>query len=91
MEQIDPTDKRCHWEVKPCYENPIINRSCYLENAYSGLAMDVPAGSKKSGCEIIQWTLNNRFNQRFNIFKAGNYHKISNLNSKLFLTSSKKA
>lgn len=62
-----------------------------MENAYSGLAMDVPAGSKKTGCEIIQWTLNNRFNQRFNIFKAGNYHKISNLNSKLFLTTSKKA
>lgn len=53
--------------------------------------MDVPAGSKKPGCSIIQWPLNNRFNQRFNIFKAGSYHKIANLNSKLFLTCTKKA
>lgn len=52
--------------------------------------MDVPGGSKKKGCELIQWGLNNRFNQRFNIFKAGAYYKISNLNSKLFLSTSKK-
>lgn len=44
VEEIDPNDAKCHWEVKPCYENPIINRSCYLENAYSTLAMDVPGG-----------------------------------------------
>lgn len=91
VENIDPNDKRCHWELKPCYDSPIINRSCYLENAYSTLAMDVPGGSKKAGCDLIQWPLNNRFNQRFNIYRSGAYHKISNLNSKLFLSSTKKA
>ncbi len=35
--------------------------------------------------------MNGRFNQRFNIFKAGAYHKIANLNSKLYLGTSKKA
>ena len=90
-EPIDPQDFRCHWEVRPCYNNDIINRSCYIENAFSGLVMDVPAGSHKDGCKLIQYSLNNRFNQRFNIYKSGRYYKIGNLNSKLFITVDKKA
>jgi hypothetical protein len=49
VDKISPSDKKCHWEIKPCYENPIINRSCYLENAFSSLSIDVPAGSLKDG------------------------------------------
>jgi len=88
LEEINPADERCHWEIKPCYENPIINRSCYLENAYSTLALDVPAGSLKTGCNLIQYPLNNRFNQRFNIYRSGDYFKIANLNSKYYLSTS---
>ncbi len=40
---------------------------------------------------MIQWPLNNRFNQRFNIYKTGGYYKIANLNSKLYLAVSPKA
>ena len=61
-----------------------------MDNAYSSLAIDVPAGSLKTGTTLIQYYHNNRFNQRFNLYKSGSYYKISNLNSKLFLTSSKK-
>lgn len=50
VEAIDPNNNKCHWELVPCFENAIINRSCYLENAYTSLAMDVPAGSTKKGC-----------------------------------------
>jgi hypothetical protein len=49
VEKINPFDSKCHWEIKPCYENEVINRSCYIENAYSTLAVDVPAGSLKEG------------------------------------------
>jgi hypothetical protein len=38
---------------------------------------------------LIQYPLNNRFNQRFNLSLCGDYHKLSNLNSKLFLSCSK--
>ena len=61
-----------------------------MENAYSSLAIDVPAGSLKSGISLIQYPLNNRFNQRFNLYKSGSYYKISNLSSKHFLTTPKK-
>jgi hypothetical protein len=39
---------------------------------------------------LIQYRLNNRFNQRFNIVLAGQFHKISNLNSRLFLGTTKR-
>ena len=52
--------------------------------------IDVPAGSHKDGCKLIQYPLNNRFNQRFNIYKSGRFFKIGNLNSKLFVTVDKK-
>lgn len=53
--------------------------------------MDVPGASNDAGTALIQYRLNNRFNQRFNIFLAGKYYKISNLNSRMYLSTTKKA
>lgn len=61
-----------------------------MDNAYSSLVIDVPAGSLKSGTPLIQYPLNNRFNQRFNLYRSGPYYRIANLGSKLFLTTPKK-
>ena len=84
-DEISPNDDACHWELRLCHENPIINRSCYLENAFSTLAVDVPAASMDSGKILIQYYFNNRFNQRFNIYKKDEYYVIENLNSKMFV------
>lgn len=50
--------------------------------------------SLNTGCNLIQYLFNNRFNQRFNISLKGsenlNEFKIENTNSKLFLTAHKK-
>lgn len=53
--------------------------------------MDVPGANTDAGTALIQYRLNNRFNQRFNIFLAGKYYKISNLNSRMYLSTTKKA
>ena len=38
-----------------------------------------------SGKILIQYYFNNRFNQRFNIYKKDEYYVIENLNSKMFM------
>lgn len=87
---IDKQDKRCKWILQYCLDNPIINRSCYFENAFSNLAIDVPQASLKDGCKLIQYEVNSRFNQRFNIYCEREYYKIVNLNSKLLITAHRK-
>ena len=76
----------CFWELRLCHDNPVINRSCYFENALSTLAIDVPGATDKPGTALIQYTHNNRFNQRFNIYRKGIDFVIENLHSKLYLT-----
>lgn len=54
------------------------------------MVIDIPRASLSTGCVLIQYPLNNRFNQRFNILQKDNYFKIYSLSSKLFITAHKK-
>jgi hypothetical protein len=60
-------------------------------NAQSRKAMDITGASKKQGAELIQYTKNNKFNQRFFLkhVRNGDYH-IENLHSLMNLDCSNK-
>lgn len=65
-----------------------------MEFAYSNLVLDVPCASTKAGMAIIQYSTNNRFNQRWTLAKVGSAYRILNFKSKLCLSirgQSKKA
>lgn len=66
----------CIWQLILVHHNPIINGSCYIEYAYSNMVLDVPKASDKPGTVICQYPCNNRFNQRWNLIKSGEFYKI---------------
>ena len=49
------------------------------------MVLDVPRASEKPGVAICQYSCNNRFNQRWNLFKTGEFYQIQNLKTKMFL------
>lgn len=70
------------------HNNNVINRSCYIEFAYSNMVLDVPQASDKPGTKICQYPCNNRFNQRWNLIKVdknGGCYRIQNLKTRLYL------
>ena len=71
MKDTNVPDDRCVWELSLVLNNKIINRSCYIEYAYSNMVLDVPKASDKPGISICQYPCNNRFNQRWNLIKSG--------------------
>lgn len=80
----NPADN-CIWEFVQVHNNNVINRSCYIEFAYSNMVLDVPQASEKQGIKICQYPCNNRFNQRWNLIKKEGGYKIQNLKTGLFL------
>jgi hypothetical protein len=58
----------------------------YLTNVNSNMVMDVSGASKTSGTNVIQWNLNNGYNQEWQfVLQANGYYKIVNRNSGLYL------
>lgn len=67
--------------------NEIFN-SALIQFAYSGLYLDIPGSSLKSGCNIIQFRLNSRCNQRWKLTKIRQTtdYMITSVRSKMCLT-----
>lgn len=78
-------NENCLWELMLARGNEVINRSCYIEYAFSNMVLDVPRASEKPGVAICQYPCNNRFNQRWNLYKHGDFYQIQNLKTKMFL------
>lgn len=85
FKQVKNIDDNCLWELIPAQNNTVINRSCYIEYAYTNQVLDVPRASDKPGITICQYPCNNRFNQRWNLIKVGDFYHIQNLKTKMFL------
>ncbi len=55
-----------------------------IQNAYSGLALDVSGGSMSNGATILQWPYQGNSNQLWNFIPtSGGYYQIKNANSAL--------
>lgn len=58
----------------------------YLSNINSGKVMDVTSSSTSAGANVIQYTLNNGYNQEWQfVLQSNGYYKIKNRNSGLYL------
>jgi hypothetical protein len=56
-----------------------------IDNTKSGKAIDVPRGLSNPGEQIIQWTKNWRFNQRWRFIKTGTAYQIQSFKTELNL------
>ena len=59
-----------------------------IQFAYSGLYLDLPQSSLKSGANVIQYRLNSRCNQRWKLIKCrdNNAYSIISVRSKMCLS-----
>lgn len=64
------------WCLRPVNDNIVLNRSCFIISKDCKRLVDVPEASQKEGTEIVIYEPNYRYNQRWNIFKAGEVYVI---------------
>lgn len=88
LARINKEDRSFFWCLQESIKNEKIEKTCYFENAYSNLVMDVPEASQDK-CKIVQYPFNNRFNQRFELKPVQNYFMIKSKVSNLYLTAPK--
>ena len=66
-------------------KSEILNKSVLMVNHNSGKALDIPMASFEPDTRIIQFTVSNRFNQRWIFVKKGNGYLIRSLLNGLVL------
>ena len=59
------------WVLKPVADNPILSKSCFIISKDSKKLIDIPESTSKEGVNIIIYEPNYRYNQRWNILRAG--------------------
>lgn len=64
------------WNFKPVTENVNLNKSCFIIANDKRKLIDIPEASRKEGEEIGLYTANYRYNQRWNILRAGEIYVI---------------
>jgi hypothetical protein len=70
----------------PSTTTPNTSNWYYLYNVNSGKVMDVSGSSTSAGGSIIQYTLNNGYNQEWQfVLQASGYYKLKNRHSGLYL------
>lgn len=59
------------WTLVEVTSNEMLKTSCFIISTDTSKLIDIPEASKKEGEEITIYEPNYRYNQRWNIFKAG--------------------
>ena len=69
------------WYLRPVIENIVLNKSCFIISKDKHKLIDIPESSNEEGKRITIYEPNYRYNQRWNIYKAGEIYVIkSHLN-----------
>lgn len=83
--EIDCSDKLTQWDIIPVKYNSFIDRTCFISSVASHNCLDVPEASEKIELQIIQYSCNHRFNQRWMLERVGDCYSIKNAKTNLYL------
>ena len=90
MAEEDPSRLCTQWEIRKVVKNEVINQSCIISCAHSGLVL-TPHHSHKEGKTLRQALWKGFFTQRWVIKPDKDFFRISNFESRREVTISQKA
>jgi hypothetical protein len=64
------------WLLQPVLNNTVLNKSCFIISTDARKLIDIPEATFEEGAKIGIFEANYRYNQRWNIFRAGEIYVI---------------